>query len=37
MIGRTRVGSIGIVAAVPITTGIAALAAGALEAGDEPA
>ena len=29
---RTLVGSIGIVAAVPITTGIAALAAGALEA-----
>ena len=34
---RTLVGSIGIVAAVPITTGIAALAAGALEAGEEPA
>ncbi|MYB41632.1 MAG: YibE/F family protein [Chloroflexi bacterium] len=34
---RTLVGSIGIVAAVPITTGIAALAAGALEADDEPA
>ena len=33
---RTLVGSIGIVAAVPITTGIAALAAGALEAGEEP-
>ena len=34
---RTLVGSIGIVAAVPITTGIAALAAGALEAGEPPA
>ena len=34
---RTLVGSIGIVAAVPITTGIAALAAGALETGEEPA
>ena len=34
---RTLVGSIGIVAAVPITTGIAALVAGALEAGEESA
>ena len=34
---RTLVGSIGIVAAVPITTGIAALVAGALEARAEPA
>ena len=34
---RTLVGSIGIVAAVPITTGIAALAAGALETGEEAA
>ncbi len=34
---RTLVGSIGIVAAVPITTGIAALAAGALEAGEDAA
>ena len=34
---RTLVGSIGIVAAVPITTGIAALAAGAREASEPPA
>ena len=34
---RTLVGSIGIVAAVPITTGIAALIAGNLEAIEEPA
>ncbi len=34
---RTLVGSIGIVAAVPITTAIAALAAGALEEGEAPA